>query len=224
MKFSSSSLEFAIDDSHLVLVDLSNLFIEKEPEAVVMRLGQGEVVKGPDLLIEQGPVATINGAHLVRRIQCGNDHHNRQRRQGDEHLGADLEVRQKTHLYSPLRAISFEASQPESRLQNAGTCRLPITQPEVIGNGREIAVSTVSLTFVPRATSARIQANEEFSPLFKVAHFKGTTSCRLHHNSGSDSRQMIFSNDLPRVNAPQKDGRCGIARGVARAVRPVSVT
>src|ERR1700746_2453517 len=104
MKFGTSLVEFAIDDSHLVPVELSNLFIEKESEAVVVRLGEGDVVKSPDLLVEEGPVATINGAHPVRRIQRGNDHHNRQRRQRDEHLGTDLEVRQKTHLYNPLGA------------------------------------------------------------------------------------------------------------------------
>src|ERR1700757_244320 len=108
MKFSTSLVKFAIDDSHLLLVDLSNLFIEKESEAVVVSLREGDVVKGPDLLVEEGPVATINGAHLIRRIQRGNDHHNRQRRQSDEQLGTDLEVRQKTHLYSPLGAISLE--------------------------------------------------------------------------------------------------------------------
>ena len=105
MKFGTSLVEFAIDDSHLVLVELSNLFIEKEPKAVVVSLREGKVVKRPDLLIEKGPVATINGAHPVRRIQRGNDHHNRQRRQGDEHLVTNLEVRQKTHLYSPIGAI-----------------------------------------------------------------------------------------------------------------------
>src|ERR1700756_2609690 len=107
MKFSTSLVKFAIDDSHLLLVDLSNLFIEKESEAVVVSLRECEVVKGPDLLIEEGPVATIDGAHPVRRIQRGNDHHNRQRRQCDEHLVTNLEVRQKTHLYSPLGAITL---------------------------------------------------------------------------------------------------------------------
>src|ERR1700756_2175287 len=111
MKFGTTLVEFAIDDSHLVLVEFSNLFIEKESEAVVVSLREGEVVKGPDLLIEEGPVAPINGAHLIRRIQRGNDHHNRERRQGDEQLVTNLEVRQKTHNLRSDRG-SFFRSKP----------------------------------------------------------------------------------------------------------------
>ena len=74
---------------------------------------------------------------------------------------------------------------------------MPITRPEVIsGDGRELIVSTVSLTFVPRAANAILQTNERFSVLFKIAHFKATTSCRLrasHVPSAANDHQQRSS-------------------------------
>src|SRR5689334_20130901 len=101
MEFATSLVEFAIDDSHLVLVELSNLFIEKESQAVVVRLGEGDAVEGFDLLVEERSVAGVNGAHPIRRIQHRNDDHNGQRQQSDEHFGTDFEVCQKTQLCNP---------------------------------------------------------------------------------------------------------------------------
>src|SRR5215469_17708945 len=101
MEVCNRLVDIAVDDPHPVEIELGDFFIKKQSELVVVCLGEGQVLEGLDVFVEQTTVTSINGAHAVRRIQSRDENHDGKRQKSDQDFCPDFEVCQETHLGHP---------------------------------------------------------------------------------------------------------------------------